>query len=136
MTDFVIAASVETTLGSAKRTMEKRAVRHLPVIGDERVIGILSLRELASAASIASHFAAERDAYESFLQSPVGDFLKTRFSADADVIVVEPGAPLAAAIDLLVDRRLSALPVVDANDGLVGIVSYIDILEALRDTVG
>lgn len=135
MTEYVLAGSVGASLGAAKEAMEAHAIRHLPIVDDGRVIGILSLRELTSAATIASHFGVERDAYESYLQTPVGDFMKTRFSAEGDVTTTHPGAPLSAAIDLLVDERLSALPVVDDDDNLVGILSYIDVLEALRGEI-
>ncbi|MFW5965942.1 MAG: HPP family protein [Persicimonas sp.] len=132
MTEYVLSGSVEAPIGAAKGAMEDHEIRHLPIVDGGRVIGILSLRELTSAASIASHFGIERDAYEEYLHTPVGEFMKTRFSAEGDVITVHPEAPLASVIDLLIDERLSAVPVVDDGDNLIGIVSYIDVLEAFR----
>lgn len=135
MTDYVLATTVDAALRSAMNAMERHEIRHLPVVDGHRVIGVLSKRELASLASVAAQFEADRDAYEAFLESPVRDFLKTRFTAEADVVTVTPDEPVQAVIDRLVDHRLSALPVVDAEAGLIGIVSYVDILIALRSVL-
>ncbi len=132
MTDYVLATSLETRLRAAKRAMEQHSIRHLPVVDDGQVIGMISQRELASAATVAHRFGVSRDSYEHFLDTPVRDFLQTRFAVDSDVLLVSPTAPLTSAIDMLLEHRLSALPVVDDNGELIGIISYVDILQALR----
>jgi acetoin utilization protein AcuB len=133
MTDYVVAASLETTIKTAMGAMEKHGVRHLPVMEQAAVIGILSKRELTSVAGVAAHFGADRSDYEEYLESSVLDFLKTRFVAGADVIVARRDESLERALDRIVEHRLSALPVVDADGQLVGVLSYIDILRALRN---
>jgi acetoin utilization protein AcuB len=51
-----------------------------------------------------------------------------------DVIAVAPDAELGEVIDLLVENRIGAVAVVrPETDELVGIVSYIDVLQAMRD---
>jgi CBS-domain-containing membrane protein len=132
MTDYVVAASMETTLKSVMRAMKVHRVRHLPVVGESAIVGIISERELTSAASMAARFGAGRQEYEDYLESSVQDFLQTRFTADSDVVIARPGESLSTALDRLVDQRLSALPVVDASGRLVGMLSYIDVLIALR----
>ncbi|MFP4598507.1 MAG: CBS domain-containing protein [Persicimonas sp.] len=133
MTDYVVAASLDTTLNSVMGAMDKHGVRHLPVMDRGAVVGILSKRELGAVASVAAHFGAGRDDYEAYMDSSVRVFLKTRFMAEADVIVAGPAEPLKNALDRLVEHRLSALPVADSDGQLVGIISYIDILEALGE---
>lgn len=133
MTDYVVAASLDTTLNSVMGAMDKHHVRHLPVMDGGSVVGIISKRELASVAGVAAHFGADRDDYEEYMKSSVRAFLKTRFVAEADVIVAGPTEPLKDALDRLVEDRLSALPVVDSDGQLVGIISYIDILNALGE---
>jgi acetoin utilization protein AcuB len=52
----------------------------------------------------------------------------------ADVITVDPDAELGEVVDLLVENRIGAVAVVrPETQELVGIVSYIDVLEAVRD---
>jgi CBS domain-containing protein len=48
------------------------------------------------------------------------------------VVVVNPEEPAACAADLLVDRSLTGLPVVDAQGDVVGVVSDLDLISALR----
>lgn len=48
------------------------------------------------------------------------------------VVVVNPEEPAARAADLLVNRSLTGLPVVDAQGRAVGVVSDLDLISALR----
>lgn len=53
----------------------------------------------------------------------------------SDVISVNPETELAEIVELLVEQRIGAIPVVRAGTReLVGIVSYIDVLRALQDS--
>jgi acetoin utilization protein AcuB len=54
----------------------------------------------------------------------------------ADVVAVGPEAELGAIVDLLIEHRVGAVPVVKPESGeLIGIVSYVDVLAALRDSL-
>ena len=46
---------------------------------------------------------------------------------------VQEDAPLSAALDALLTERFGALPVVDADDRLCGMVSYSDVLRHLSE---
>jgi CBS domain-containing protein len=48
------------------------------------------------------------------------------------IVVVNPEEPAARAADLLVDRSLTGLPVVDTEGHAVGIVTDLDLISALR----
>jgi acetoin utilization protein AcuB len=53
-----------------------------------------------------------------------------------DVIAVAPEAELGEVVDLLLEHRVGAVPVVRPETGeLIGIVSYIDVLRVLRDSL-
>ena len=52
------------------------------------------------------------------------------------VVSVGPESQLSEVIDLMVEHKYSAVPVAnELNGSLVGIVSYIDVLRALQDTL-
>jgi acetoin utilization protein AcuB len=53
-----------------------------------------------------------------------------------DVICVEPETALGDVVELLLEHKVGALPVVrpDTRE-VIGIVSYIDVLRALRDRI-
>jgi CBS-domain-containing membrane protein len=57
----------------------------------------------------------------------VGDVMTT------DVVIATPDMGYKAVADLLVDRSVSALPVVDADGRVLGVVSEADLLAKLED---
>lgn len=110
--------------------MRERAVRHLPVVDGDTLVGMLSDRDLA-------HFDLGR-----VLTVEGAEALRRELATPAikvmspDVITVEPEAELGEVIDLLVENRIGAVAVVrPETQELVGIVSYIDVLEAVRDLI-
>jgi CBS domain-containing protein len=50
----------------------------------------------------------------------------------AKVVTVRPDTHIAGIVRLLLERNTSAVPVVDENDGLLGIVSEGDLMRALK----
>ncbi|MBF0330526.1 MAG: CBS domain-containing protein [Candidatus Omnitrophica bacterium] len=50
-----------------------------------------------------------------------------------NVITVEPTTPVLDLISILVEKRITGIPVVDKNNDLVGIVSEYDVLHLLLD---
>jgi len=102
-------------------------VRHLPVVNVEgELIGIVSDRDFAVPPS-----------------PPLMDELigSRRIELDAPVSTIMTGAPvslepddnLAEAIDMMIENRVGALPVVGPEGEVIGIVSYLDILRNLRE---
>jgi acetoin utilization protein AcuB len=92
--------------------MHDADIRHLPVVDIEgRLIGLLS----------------ERDAFRTFLQSR--DLaIAVRAVMTKDVITVRPQSRAAEATSLMLEHKISSLPVVDEAMHLVGIVTETDIL--------
>jgi len=50
-----------------------------------------------------------------------------------DVVTIEPGAALAAAVNLLAEKRIGALLVLGANHRVIGILSERDIVRVLAE---
>jgi len=110
--------------------MRERAVRHLPVVDRGALVGMLSDRDLAhfDLARLLTTATEGADALRRELGTPAVKVMS------ADVIAVNPEAELGEVVDLLVENRIGAVAVVrPETQELVGIVSYIDVLEALRD---
>jgi len=106
--------------------------RHVPVVDSGRVVrGILSETDLVSSASMARMFGQDREAYESFLDSSVRDLLKTRFSEGEGPVTVAPDESIEEAVERMLDHKVAALPVVESDGTLFGIVSYVDVLHEI-----
>jgi CBS domain-containing protein len=63
--------------------------------------------------------------------------VKTILAAkNSEVVSIEPTADLVAAAKLLTTRRIGALVVIDAEGRLIGILSELDIIRALAESMG
>lgn len=128
MTPNPITVPLHASVAEVWDLMRERAVRHLPVVDRGALVGMLSDRDLA-------HFDMAR-----LLTAEGAETLRRELGTpalkvmSADVVAVGPDTELGEVVDLLVENRIGAVPVVrPETQELVGIVSYIDVLEALRD---
>jgi acetoin utilization protein AcuB len=64
------------------------------------------------------------------MQRPISDFM------NGDLHMVRPQDDLREAVDLMLEHKIGAVPVVEPATGeLVGIISYIDVLRETRDAI-
>lgn len=116
------------TVGEAAIALDKAHVRHLPVLSDGVVVGIVSDRDLRSVAPQVDELRNDPSGLMERLGAPVTELMSS------EVASVTPERDLQNAIDLLLEKGVGALPVVDPGSGrLVGMLSYVDALRALRD---
>ena len=146
----VLTISPEKLLPDLERKLLSSRVGALPVVEpDGRLVGIVSrsdvVRQLCLERSLGEAMA---DAYRSQTddqfaekaQRDVGGVIGERMEQLAvrevmirDVLTVEPGLALAKAAQLMVERHVHRLPVVE--DGrLVGIMSSLDLARVVADT--
>jgi acetoin utilization protein AcuB len=129
MTADVITLKTDQTLAEAIEVLSERGFRHLPVLGDAgQLVGMLSDRDLRSLGiGSAIDTPTLRKAQEQLRASVAA-------TMQADVAKVTPDTELNELIDTMLEAGVGALPVVDEDsDALLGIVSYVDVLRAVRD---
>jgi acetoin utilization protein AcuB len=125
MTREVVALSPGTTAGEALALCRERRIRHLPVLEGGRLVGIVSDRDLRSAApALADPGRAEA------LQNLRISGVMTR-----DVVITHPDDPIEEAANRMRERSIGCLPVVEDGD-LVGILTSSDVMEALVQLTG
>ncbi|MFZ9886045.1 MAG: CBS domain-containing protein [Myxococcota bacterium] len=119
MTAEPVRLRTDATLREATGLLALADVRHLPVVDGDRVVGMVS----------------ERDVLGVLLPdnagSPTLDSPSVREVMSEELIAVHPDAPLAEVVAKLLEHRVGAVLVLE-DDRLHGIVSYIDVLEALK----
>ena len=112
-------------LSIADSVMRNERIRHLPILDDAgRLVGIVSQRDLFLNALVRAlgHGSMARDRS---LRSIVVKEVMTE-----DVVTTTPETPITAAAQMMVDRKIGCLPVVEGNT-LVGILSESDIVSAV-----
>ena len=122
MTENPFRLTSDETIADALDMLEAYPnIRHLPVIDDEKLVGIVSERDLRSIVGYLSGLSKGKQKGEIFLQFSVDCVMKQ------NVITVSPSDSLLSIARLFGERKIGVLPVLD-NEKLVGIVSYIDLL--------
>jgi acetoin utilization protein AcuB len=123
MTRAVAVVAPETRLRDALELMQTYAVRHLPVLDQERLVGFLTETDLREAIG----FQLSAKQLKERLDWAVYRVMNEQFTSLAS------DASLASAVDVLISSKAGALPVVDpTSDELAGILSVIDVLVAAR----
>ncbi|MGC4152632.1 MAG: CBS domain-containing protein [Propionicimonas sp.] len=129
MTAHPFTVTPETTLPEAIALMEAKGVRHLPVVREGRVVGILAPGDIAAAGPSR---ATTLSAHElNYLLAK----LKVSRVMTRDPVTISPDALLEEAAVLMRDHKVEILPVVD-GDELVGIITESAILDAFIEILG
>lgn len=103
-------------LGDAQRLMTRSRVRHLPVLKDSKLIGILSERDVLAAR-------ASTGPDQDWWTLPVSDAMKSPVqTANPDDPVIEVAGRMAAA-------KIGAMPIVELGK-LIGLATATDVLDA------
>ena len=128
MTPNPATVTARSRVADAWNLMRELDVRHVPVVHDGALVGILSDRDVGHIDVARLLTTDEADALRHELVAPVINIMRS------DVIAVEPDTDVKDVVELLIDNKIGAVPVVrpDTRE-VLGIVSYIDVLRTLRD---
>lgn len=131
MTCAVVTVRPEATVAEAGALLRTHGIRHLPVVDEAgRVVGIVTDRDLRQLA-FAPHVFDQLGWQAAGLQAmPVREVMTW------GVVSLQATSDLRSAARLMHERRLGALPVVDAGGRLVGILTEDDLLRALDAVLG
>jgi acetoin utilization protein AcuB len=129
MRSDVVVVPPSARLTEILAILQRRGVRHLPVVNDGVVVGIVSDRDL-KAAMLSAATARPHDTQGALCrQLTASDVMAS------PVITIAPMCPVEEAAQLMVTKRISALPVT-ADGRLVGIVTETDVLDMLVRAMG
>lgn len=127
MTKDPVTAAADATVGEVMAILHDLDARHLPIVDGRQLVGIISDRDLRAFGASELLSLEDLDDRRERLETPISDVMAS------DVISLEPETELAEVVDTMLDQRVGAIPIVDRHsDELVGIVSYVDVLRALR----
>jgi CBS domain-containing protein len=110
----VLSLPVDSLLEKVRDEMKLHNIRHIPIVNDHKLIGMISDRDLLKV-NLAGTFS----------------FLKAKDIMTTILIVAEEETPLAHIARVLMEEKLSALPIINKSHQLVGIISRTDILKAV-----
>jgi acetoin utilization protein AcuB len=130
MTRDPYVAFATDSIRTVARKLAEADVRHLPVIDDGSVVGIVSDRDLRDVLPSALAALEHPGTVARILSQPVSALMS------ADLVSVTPRDDLVEAVDLMIEHKIGAVAVVEPGSAqLVGIVSYVDALRAAREAL-
>jgi len=128
MTSEPQTLETKNTLLDAVLMLRRQELRHIPIMEDARLVGILTDRDVARYAPSMLMGISPQEYNRVFEDTPVAKIM-TR-----NLYHTSPEAPLAEAVHLLYNFKLGCLPVME-DERLVGIITVSDMLRALHDLI-
>jgi acetoin utilization protein AcuB len=108
---------------TAVKHLLSAGIRHVPVLRDNVLVGIVTDRDLRRALP-SVEAGASPEKYQAFMeQTTLGDIMT------ADPVTCAPDTDLVDAVEIFVARKLGAIPVVEGG-ALVAILTQIDVMRA------
>ncbi|MDX1830372.1 MAG: CBS domain-containing protein [Lutibacter sp.] len=125
MTTDLITLSLYDDLYKAEKLFKKHHIRHIPVVDNHHIVGMLNLSDLKKIS-----FLDAFDSNEIRVDNVVYKMLNVEHIMVKNPIPVQVNATIKSVVEILAENDFHALPVVDKNE-LVGIVTTTDLLKYL-----
>lgn len=123
MTQQVVYLTSEDSLETAEKLMKKHHIRHLPIVNDGKLKGILSLTDLQRIS-----FATPISEIDENMGSAIYDMFTIDQIMTHHPVHVDIHDGIVKALHILAENEFHALPVVN-KDRLVGIVTSTDVIK-------
>jgi CBS domain-containing protein len=124
MSTNVITLNISDTLETAENLFKEYKIRHIPIVEDKEVVGMLSYTDL-----LRISYADVSDDEES-IESFVYDMFTIKQVMAKNPYMIPPYSSIKDVAELLSQKEFHALPVVEDNE-LVGIVTTTDLINFL-----
>ena len=129
MTRKVIILYPEDYLSDAISMMKQHHIKHLPVLKNDRLKGIISDRDIKEYSPSKATCLDVYELHYLLAKTPIKDVMKSK------VITTPPDAAIEEAAMVLLDHNIGCLPVIEQGH-LTGIISDKDIFRAMVDITG
>jgi CBS domain-containing membrane protein len=121
MSRELVTLAEDDTLAEARTCMERGRIRHLPVVRDGLLVGLVTHRDLIAASLSVFAEVSQSEQRRMFSRIPVREMMH-------DAVTVGPDTPVRDAARILIESKFGCLPVVDQRGALLGIVTEADFL--------
>jgi len=126
MSEKVVTAIPKTTIFEAARTMTKQGFRRLPIISENKIVGIITTMDII-------RFFGSGKVFKYLKSRDMNQVLNTPTLeiATKEVVTIEPNADVGQAAKIMQEKNIGALPVV-RNEKLMGIITERDFFKIIE----
>ena len=130
MTRDLITADPDETLESVKRKILANHIQHIPVVDGQRIVGIISKGDLHRMEHHFSLFNAEKaiESNKAIFSTVLASEIMVK-----NLVLLKESDTASIAVDLFRENLFHALPVVDDNGKLTGMITPLDLLKYAFD---
>jgi acetoin utilization protein AcuB len=125
MTSPVITVSLATSISTAHQIMKERGVRRLPVVEHDRLVGIITIGDVREASPSDATTLSIWELNYLWAQLVVEKIMTRK------VFTIEENRSILDAAQIMLDQKVSGLPVMGDNGKLVGMLTESDIFRML-----
>jgi acetoin utilization protein AcuB len=125
MTESVISVPPDTPIAKAHQIMKKNKVRRLPVMKDGRLQGIVTIGDIREATPSDATTLSIWELNYLWAQLKVENVMSRK------VLTVTADEPLINAAQIMLENKISGLPVLDNTNQVVGIITESDVFRML-----
>ncbi|UAM98387.1 CBS domain-containing protein [Polaribacter litorisediminis] len=126
MSRKLITLNISNTLEDAKKIFEENSIRHIPIVDEKKIVGMLSYSDILKV----GYADATQD--EKNIELTVFDWFTIKQVMTKELYSVPSNSTVKEVARMLADKEFHALPVVDDGE-LVGLVTSTDFIRFLAD---
>ena len=112
MTTDVITLGPDNTLGEAREILLHRRIHHLPIVEDKKLVGMVTSWDIFKLGKSVEEYAS----------------MKIRQVMTTRLATLDPGQHIGAVAEALIEHLFHAVPIVNDQRELLGIVTMTDVL--------
>jgi acetoin utilization protein AcuB len=129
MTTDPVSIAPEDSIQQALDIMDQENIRQLPVTNEKELIGIITDRDIRS--FLGGRSLSYLEEQEVAIKTKIASVMTDK------PITLSPDDDLQEAVEILLEEKVGGIPIVDTAVGLMGIITYVDVLrcflEQLKD---
>ncbi len=127
MSNKVVTASPDISIGEATRTMIEKGFRRIPIVKEDVLLGIVTASDIM-------RYLGSGEIFQKLMTGDVSDAFKVPVKSLIlrDIIWTNSGIDIGEAAALMLKNKVGALPIIDDGE-LCGILTERDIIKALAD---
>jgi len=130
MTKDVLTVDENTSLMRATRMMKENSIRRLPVVSHGKLIGIVTDRDVKDASPSKTTSLDIHELYYLLSEMKVKDVMTSK------PVTLTGDETLEKAAVVMLEDKISGMPIVDKSDHLIGLLSETDVLRGFIHSTG